>query len=51
VQPAKWHISAAFFWSMGSWDPQGMRHPAFADEVVSEAIVRHNNSLSQKRNR
>jgi hypothetical protein len=51
VQPSKWHVSAAFFWSMGSWDPQGMRHPAFADEKISEAIVRHNNSLLENDDR
>jgi hypothetical protein len=42
TQPARWHVTAAFFWSMGSWDPQGMRHSAFEDEEISAAIVRHN---------
>jgi hypothetical protein len=41
-QPARWRVSAAFFWSMGSWDPQGMRHPEFADAEIVEAIERHN---------
>jgi hypothetical protein len=41
-QPARWHVSAAFFWSMGSWDPQGMRHPEFADDEIVRAIERHN---------
>jgi len=41
-QPARWHVSAAFFWSLGSWDPQGMRHPEFADAEITRAIERHN---------
>jgi hypothetical protein len=44
-QPAEWHVTATFFWSMGSWDPQGMRHPAFMDEEISARIVRHNNHV------
>ena len=24
-QPARWHVSAVFVWSMGSWDPIGLR--------------------------
>jgi hypothetical protein len=45
-QPARWHVSAAFFWSMGSWDPQGMRNPEFADPEIIEAINRHNQGVS-----
>jgi hypothetical protein len=44
-QPARWHVTAAFFWSMGSWDPQGMRDPAFADDEISAAIIRHNSEI------
>jgi hypothetical protein len=42
TQPARWHVSAAFFWSTGSWDPQGVRHPVFGDPVIMEDIRRHN---------
>jgi hypothetical protein len=41
-QPARWHVTAAFFWSLGSWDPQGMRDLAFADPQIIAAIERHN---------
>jgi hypothetical protein len=41
-QPARWRVSAAFLWSMGSWDPQGMRQPEFADRVIIGAIEQHN---------
>ncbi|MCI0333354.1 MAG: cellulase family glycosylhydrolase [Planctomycetes bacterium] len=49
TQPAKWNVSAAFFWSTGSWDPQGMRHPAFADPEIVRAIQRHNESIAAGR--
>ena len=45
-QPARWHVSAAFFWSMGSWDPQGMRHPTFADPEIAAAIELHNQKVA-----
>ena len=45
-QPAPWHVSAAFFWSTGSWDPQGLRHPEFADPEIMAAIRRHNQKPS-----
>jgi hypothetical protein len=41
-QPAGWHVSAAFFWGTGSWDPLGMRHPEFADADIAEAVRAHN---------
>jgi hypothetical protein len=41
-QPAPWRVTAAFFWSMGSWDPHGTRNPEFADGEIIEAIERHN---------
>jgi hypothetical protein len=44
-QPARWHVSAAFVWSTGSWDPLGMRHPEFADSEIIREIERHNQSL------
>jgi hypothetical protein len=41
-QPAPWRVSAAFLWSMGSWDPQGFQNPEFADSEIMNAIERHN---------
>jgi mannan endo-1,4-beta-mannosidase len=41
-QPAQWRVSAAFFWSMGSWDPIGQTQPEFADQEVIGATKRHN---------
>jgi hypothetical protein len=48
TQPAKWHVSAAFFWSTGSWDPQGMRHPAFRDPEIVDAIHAHNSAIESR---
>jgi hypothetical protein len=42
TQPARWHVSAAFLWSMGSWDPQNIQHRDFADAEIIDAIGRHN---------
>ena len=44
-QPARWRVSAAFFWSTGSWDPQGIRHPVFADPEISREIRAHNQKV------
>jgi hypothetical protein len=44
-QPARWRVSAAFFWSTGSWDPQGMRHPLFADPEIVAEIRSHNERI------
>jgi hypothetical protein len=41
-QPARWRVSAAFFWSTGSWDPQGIRHAVFRDPAIAGEIDRHN---------
>jgi hypothetical protein len=41
-QPGRWRVSAAFFWSTGSWDPQGTGHPLFADPEISQEIQAHN---------
>jgi hypothetical protein len=41
-QPAPHRVTAAFFWSMGSWDPQGSSNGEFADPQIIEAIQRHN---------
>jgi hypothetical protein len=48
TQPAPWQVSAAFFWSMGSWDPQGMRHPEFADPDILADIGAHNRRTLQR---
>jgi hypothetical protein len=48
TQPARRNVSAAFFWSMGSWDPQGMRHPKFADPAIMAAIDQHNRAASEQ---
>jgi hypothetical protein len=49
TQPAKWNVSAAFFWSTGSWDPQGLRHSLFADPEIVAAIKRHNSTAFRRR--
>jgi hypothetical protein len=46
-QPAQWRVSAAFFWSMGSWDPQGFQHKDFADREIMAEIERHNRALAE----
>ena len=45
-QPARWKVSGAFFWSMGSWDPQGVGHAEFGDQEIVKAIERHNQSTA-----
>jgi hypothetical protein len=47
-QPAPWRVSAAFFWSMGSWDPMGTRQANFADAEIIEAVMRHNDATARK---
>ncbi len=42
TQPADWKVTAAFFWSMGSWDPWGHGDPAFGDSEIQKAIKDHN---------
>jgi hypothetical protein len=42
TQPARHRVTASFFWSTGSWDPQGMRQPIYADNTIMAAIERHN---------
>jgi hypothetical protein len=42
TQPARRPVTVAYFWSMGSWDPQGMESPGSGDEVIIEAVRRHN---------
>jgi hypothetical protein len=45
-QPASRHVTAAFFWSTGSWDPEGVRHPEFMDAEIVAAIKRHNDNVA-----
>ena len=45
-QPAQWQVSAAFSWSMGSWDPQGMRDAEFTDQQMMYVIVLHKSEVS-----
>jgi mannan endo-1,4-beta-mannosidase len=47
-QPARWRVSAGFMWSMGSWDPIGLRNPEFADAVIMAAIEKHNLNVSDR---
>jgi hypothetical protein len=46
-QPAPWRVSAAFLWSMGSWDPQGFQDPQFADAEIVAAIEHHNRTADR----
>jgi hypothetical protein len=45
TQPARYRVSAAFGWSMGSWDPIGLGQPEFADPEITAAIATHNRSV------
>jgi hypothetical protein len=49
TQPARWQVSAAFFWSMGSWDPLGLRNPEFEDPQITTAVERHNRGVLSDR--
>jgi hypothetical protein len=45
-QPAPWQVDAVFVWSMGSWDPIGLKQPEFADPEIIAEIQRHNRSIA-----
>ena len=45
TQPARYRVSAAFGWSMGSWDPIGFGQPEFADSDIIAAIAKHNRAV------
>lgn len=45
AQPARWPVTAAFFWSLGSWDPLGQQNAEFADPEIVAAVIRHNQSI------
>lgn len=45
TQPGPRRVSAAYFWSQGPWDPQGIDQPRFADEAIIEAIREHNEAV------
>jgi hypothetical protein len=47
-QSAPWHVDAVFVWSMGSWDPIGLKQPEFADPEIIANIERHNRSVAAK---
>lgn len=44
-QPARWRVSAAFEWSIGSWDPVSHGQPEFADPEIIAAIEQHNRAV------
>jgi hypothetical protein len=46
TQPARWRVSDAFVWSMGSWDPIGFAQPDFADSEIIAAIEKHNRAVA-----
>jgi mannan endo-1,4-beta-mannosidase len=48
-QPARWRVTAAFFWSMGSWDPIGLRQPEFRDPAITTDVEKHNRMVSGSR--
>ena len=48
TQPAEWRVSAAFFWSMGSWDPWGHGQPEFADLPITSAVEKHNRAITNE---
>jgi hypothetical protein len=50
-QPASRPVTAAFFWSTGSWDPQGTRHPEFMDADIVDEIKRHNEHVAASERR
>lgn len=45
TQPADWQVTAAFFWSMGSWDPWGHGGAEFGDPEIQAAIEDHNRAI------
>jgi hypothetical protein len=47
-QPAKWPVTGAYLWSMGSWDPLGHGEPKFADPQIMEQIEKHNRAVLLK---
>src|SRR5262245_9360776 len=44
-QPARWEVNAAFFWSMGSWDPIAAQNSEWADPEIKAAVERHNRAV------
>lgn len=44
-QPARWRVTAAFEWCIGSWDPIGLGQPEFADLEIVAAIEKHNRAI------
>src|SRR5262249_38665015 len=46
TQRARYRVSAVFGWSMGSWDPIGLRQAEFMDPDIVVAVAKHNRSIS-----
>jgi len=45
-QESAHQVTQAFLWSEGSWDPQGILDPAFADPEITTLIRLHNEAVS-----
>ena len=45
-QPARWRVSSAFLWSMGSWDPLGHGQSEFSDPDIMSAVEKHNRNAA-----
>jgi len=46
-QPARWQVTSAFLWSMGSWDPVGRSDSEFSDPEIMGAIEKHNRAATR----
>lgn len=46
TQPGSRPVTAAYLWSEGSWDPQGLDRQEFLDPVIVEMIREHNRSIA-----
>ena len=44
----RYPVQRAFLWSFGSWDPQGLQDPAFADSAIIKLIRGHNGPKNGK---
>ncbi len=40
-------VERAFLWSFGSWDPQGLGEPRFADADIIRSITEHNRRIQK----
>lgn len=47
TQPARWPVTRAYLWSMGSWCPYGFKGAAeFRDETIVADIATHNKAVT-----